>query len=143
MCCIELFVLLCNPRTVSQSGHPDKPRILCLGNEEVPLSMRKLVLEGAGYSVLTAIDTTEALELFNASNIDLVVAVDVIGLNDFIHRVRQAKPQLPIMILSGGSSLNDEPQPPDYYLHKLEGSEELLAKVEAVIRSTKASGHKK
>jgi hypothetical protein len=37
------------------------------------------------------------------------------------------------MVLSGETTLPDAMEPPDYYLHKLEGPTEMLAKVQSAI----------
>jgi hypothetical protein len=37
------------------------------------------------------------------------------------------------MILSGGAIPTDAVEPPDYYLHKLEGPVEMIARVRSVI----------
>jgi hypothetical protein len=37
------------------------------------------------------------------------------------------------MILSGGAIPTDAAEPPDYYLHKLDGPVEMIAKVRSVI----------
>jgi two-component system, OmpR family, response regulator CpxR len=47
--------------------------ILCIHDEELALSIRKMVLESAGYLVFTATNTTKGLELFKAHHIELVI----------------------------------------------------------------------
>ena len=44
--------------------------ILCIDDTELELSLRKMVLELAGYAVFTATNATKALELFRAQPID-------------------------------------------------------------------------
>jgi CheY-like chemotaxis protein len=107
--------------------------ILCLDDEELPLSLRKLVLESAGYSVFTATNTAQALEVFTANHVDLLIADNVRGVVDFVDRVHEIKPDLPVMFLTGGTALRDNLRPPKYYLHKLEGSAEMIDKVREAI----------
>lgn len=107
--------------------------ILCLDDEEIPLSLRKMVLETAGYAVHTATNTAQALEVFNANHVDLVIADNVRGVLDFVDQVHKIKPNLPVMFLTGGTTLRDKLRPPNYYLHKLEGSVEMIDQVRAAI----------
>ena len=117
---------------------PGHPTILCIDDEEMALSVRKMVLESAGYVVLTATNTCQGLEVFKANNIDLVITDHLLPPgtgSDLIAQLRQLTPNLPIMILSGGSIPTHAVEPPDYYLHKLEGPVEMIAKVRSVILS--------
>lgn len=110
--------------------------ILCIDDEELALSMRKMVLESAGYMVFTATSATKGLELFKAHRIDLVITDHLLGPltgSMLVAELRELSPHLPIMILSGEITLPDAVQPPDYYLHKLEGPTEMIAKVQSAI----------
>ena len=42
-------------------------------DEEIALSVRKMVLESAGYAVLTATDASQGLAVFKANCADLVI----------------------------------------------------------------------
>ena len=110
--------------------------ILCIDDEELALSLRKKVLEGAGYSVFTATSATQGLEVFKANSIHLVITDHLLKPgteSNFVAELRQLSPNLPIMILSGGNTLDDVVEPPDYRLHKLEGPTEMIAKVRSAI----------
>ena len=109
--------------------------ILCIDDEELGLSIRKMVLEGAGYVVFTATNETKGLELFKAHHIDLVITDHLRGLTGhaFAAELRHLSPRLPIMILSGETTRPHTVDPPDYYVHKLEGPTEMLAKVRSAI----------
>ena len=112
--------------------------ILCIDDEELALSVRKMVLESAGYVVLTAADATQGLEVFKANYVDLVISDHLLPPttgSDFVAELRRLSPNLPIMILSGEIVFPDAVEPPDYYLHKLEGPTEMIAKVRSVILS--------
>jgi DNA-binding response OmpR family regulator len=110
--------------------------VLCIDDEKLELSIRKMVLESAGFDVLTAANAVRGLEVFKAHRIDLVIT-DHLGIsgNAFISELRKLKPSLPIMVLSGGNIPRDPVSPPDYYLHKLEGPTEMIAKVQSAIVS--------
>ncbi len=121
-----------------------RPIILCIDDEELELSIRKMVLVGAGFDVLTAANAVEGLEVSKSHRIDLVMT-DHLGLSGdaFIAELRRLDSSLPIMILSGGSIPRDRVNPPDYYLHKLEGPTEMIAKVRSVIVHSRLSRDKR
>jgi CheY-like chemotaxis protein len=115
---------------------PGHSTILCIDDEEIALSVRKMVLESAGYVVLTATNASQGLKVFQANNIDLVITDHLLPPgtgSDLIARLRQLCPNLPIMVLSGEITLPESVEPPDYYLHKLEGPVEMITRVRSVI----------
>jgi DNA-binding response OmpR family regulator len=109
--------------------------ILCIDDEQLELSLRKMVLEDAGYAVFTATNASKALEVFRVQRIDLVITDTLQGItsHSFAGELRHLSPHLPIMVLSGGSTLPATVGPPDYYLHKLDGPTEMIAKVQHAI----------
>jgi len=114
--------------------------ILCIDDEELELSLRKMVLEGAGYAVFTATNATKALDVFRAQCIDLVITDNLQGVacHALAAELRHLSPHLPIMVLSGGPTLPAAVVPPDYCLHKLEGPTELIARVQHAIAGSPA-----
>jgi CheY-like chemotaxis protein len=48
--------------------------VLCIDDNETALNVRKMVLEVAGYSVLTASDVNLAMQLFTTSAVDIVMS---------------------------------------------------------------------
>ena len=115
--------------------------ILCIDDEELELSLRKMVLEAAGYAVFTATDASKAFEVFRVQRIDLVITDNLQGItsHSFAAELRHLSPHLPIMVLSGGSTFPAAVAPPDYYLHKLEGPTEMIAKVQHAITGSPVS----
>jgi len=112
--------------------------ILLVDDDELALRVRRLVLEAASYEVLTASSASQALNLVSAQRFDLVItdrAVTGSG-QGLAAELRRLIPSLPVITLSGGSAPQEEFQPPDYFLHKLDGPEEMLAKVSSAIRSS-------
>jgi len=109
--------------------------ILCIDDDELELSLRKMVLESAGYAVFAATNPTMALELFRVERIDLVITDNLPGIRShtLAAELRHLSPHLPIMVLFGGSTLPGAIAPPDYYLHKLEGLTEMIARVQDAI----------
>jgi DNA-binding response OmpR family regulator len=110
--------------------------ILCIDDEELPLSLRKQVLESAGYVVFTATNAIQGLEVFKANSINLVITDHLLGPESgsaLVTELRHLSSNLPIMILSGDNTPHGVVDPPDYYLHKLEGPNEMIAKVRFAI----------
>ncbi len=114
---------------------PTRCAILCIDDQELELSIRKMVLEKAGYAVFTATNTVQGSEVFNAHRIDLVMTdhpESVTGIS-FVAELRKRNPRLPIMVLSGGNIPFHRVNPPDYFLHKLEGPRKMIAMVRSAI----------
>ncbi len=85
--------------------------VLCADDDDNDLAARKMVLESAGLTVLTARSGAEALETFRTRKPDVVVldywmpgmkGVSVAG------EMKSLRPDVPIMVLSGFASLPDE-----------------------------------
>jgi DNA-binding NtrC family response regulator len=110
--------------------------ILCIDDREIELSLRKMVLENAGYAVLTAANAAQGLKTFNAHQIDLVITEHFESGPEiaFVAELRKLNPRLPIIILSGGKTPGRQMNPPDYFLHKLEGPTKMIATVQSAIR---------
>ena len=53
------------------------PSILCVDDEELPLTLRKLVLELEGYQVITARSAPDALRILDDRPVDLVLTDQV------------------------------------------------------------------
>jgi CheY-like chemotaxis protein len=104
--------------------------VLCVDDEAVGLHVRKVLLERAGYRVLTAEDGYSGLELFANQPVDAVVLdYSMPGMHggEVARRMRQSKPQVPILLLSAYVGLPDEVSSlVDVYMTKGEGAPALL-----------------
>lgn len=108
--------------------------ILCIDDEEPQSALRKMVLEAAGYRVLTALSGREGIRLFQLEPIDAVILdywmADMKGLA-VAKELKRANRNIPIIILSAYTPLLDEAvgladlwvrkgeEDPDYLLGKL------------------------
>jgi two-component system, NtrC family, response regulator GlrR len=118
--------------------------ILCVDDEANQLVLRKLLLENAGYRVLTADSFRAALAIFLSHTVDLAV-VDywMTGGNgvQLAGELKRRQEGLPIVILSAYSELPGETIGiADAWITKGGASQTLLAKIEellarAVVRS--------
>jgi CheY-like chemotaxis protein len=78
--------------------------ILCIDDEEMGLTLRKLMLEREGYQVLTAGSGDEGIELLKSNEVHAVLLdYNMPGLDggEVARRIRQLKPNLPVIMLSG------------------------------------------
>lgn len=104
-----------------------------MDDELVGLGIRKILLERAGYRVLTADDGASGLKLFAAHPVDAVVldyAMPGMHGGEVARKMRQAKPKVPIVLLSAYVNLPPEVTSlADVYMTKGEGAPALLDKL--------------
>jgi CheY-like chemotaxis protein len=89
---------------------PAAKLVLCVDDEVVGLSVRKTLLEHAGYKVLTAPNGPEGLLLFQREPIDAVVLDYFMpGMHgpEVALQMREAKPDVPILLLSAHLGLSE------------------------------------
>ena len=117
--------------------------VLCVDDELVGLQVRKILLERAGYRVLTALDGPAGLEIFGAEPVEAVVLdYSMPGMHggEVASRMRQAKPQVPILLLSAYVDLSAEVTSlVDLYMTKGEGAPVLLEKLGSLLSVPAAS----
>jgi len=116
-------------------------RILIVEDEQPLRSGLEDLLSAAGHEVATAADGRAALELGLAEPFDLVVLdlmLPGVGGIEVCRRLRQARPEISIMMLTARGSEDDKvagfAAGADDYLPKPFGVRELLARVEAFAR---------
>jgi CheY-like chemotaxis protein len=113
--------------------------ILCVDDEENQLALRKLMLERAGYRVLTAASPARAIELFRSDAVDLVIVDYYLpGMNGLsLARELLRLKKLPIVVLSAYAELPCESiGTADVWITKGNASEELLTKLEELLSKT-------
>ncbi|HXS11104.1 MAG TPA: response regulator [Acidobacteriaceae bacterium] len=110
--------------------------VLCVDDERVGLHVRKLLLERSGYKVITANDGRTGLTLFEENPVDAVVldyAMPGMHGGEVAARMRAAKPQIPILLLSAYVGLpSDVTGLVNVYMTKGEGAPALLEKLDAL-----------
>jgi CheY-like chemotaxis protein len=120
----------------------DSHLILCVDDELVGLKVRKLLLERAGYRVLTALDGATGLDIFTAEPVEAVVLdYSMPGMHggEVASRMRQTKPHVPILLLSAYIGLPAEVTSlVDLYMTKGEGPPVLLKKLESLLQPVSA-----
>jgi CheY-like chemotaxis protein len=117
--------------------------VLCVDDELIGLQVRKILLERAGYRVLTAPDGAAGLEVFAAEPVEVVVLdYSMPGMHggEVATRMRQIKPEVPILLLSAYIGLPPEViSVVDLYMIKGEGPPLLLQKLSSLFQPVAAS----
>jgi CheY-like chemotaxis protein len=112
--------------------------VLCVDDEAVGLTVRKMTLESQGYRVLTAENGPSGLAIFSSEKVDLVVLdYKMPGMDGDVvaERMKQLKPSVPILLLSAYVDLPHEVLAlVDRYLTKGEGPLPMLQAVAELLR---------
>jgi CheY-like chemotaxis protein len=115
---------------------PTRRLVLCVDDEVVGLQVRKMILERAGYTVLTAPDGPTSLKIFAEHPIEAVVldyAMPGMDGGEVAILMREKKPNVPILLLSAYLTLpTDVTQHVDVYMTKGEGAPMLLEKLNSL-----------
>ncbi|HXO05885.1 MAG TPA: response regulator [Candidatus Sulfotelmatobacter sp.] len=85
--------------------------ILCVDDEPKALSVRRLLLESAGYQVATALSGEEGIQIFKSQAVDAVIMDYWLLGMDGIQTARELKrinPAIPIIVLSALTELPGE-----------------------------------
>jgi CheY-like chemotaxis protein len=108
--------------------------VLCIDDEKIGLRVRKIMLEGHGFKVLTALGGEQGLAMLAENDVDLLVLDYYMpGMNggDVAAAVRRLKPELPIIFLSAyftlppaalelANAFITKGDPPDVLINKIE-----------------------
>jgi len=111
--------------------------VLCIDDERIGLRVRKLLLERAGYRVLTAPDGPAGLALFEAEPVEVVLLdYSMPGMHggEVAACMKQRKPNVPILLLSAYVGLPAEITGlVNGYLTKADDAPTLLARVKSLL----------
>lgn len=111
--------------------------VLCVDDETIGLEVRRMLLERAGYRVLTALDGDSGLDLFAREPVEAVVldfSMPGMSGGEVAQRMRQVKPHVPILMLSAYTSLPPEvTSTVDLAMTKGEGAPALLKKLGSLV----------
>ena len=111
----------------------DRQLILCVDDETIGLQVRSMLLERAGYNVLTALDGPTGIQLFSQNPIEAVVldfSMPGMSGGEVAENLRRIKPEVPILMLSAYTSLPPEVSAlVDMSMTKGEGAPALLIKL--------------
>lgn len=111
--------------------------VLCIDDEAVGLRVRSMLLERAGYRILSALDGPSGLVLFADNEVDAVVVdFSMPGMNggDVAIQLRKLKPKVPILMLSAYTSLPSKlAGMVDQTMTKGEGAPALLERLSSLL----------
>lgn len=118
-----------------------KPVLLCIDDEASGLAIRKMLLESAGYRILTAERGRQGLEIFTSQEIDAVVldyAMPEMDGYQVALEMRRLKPSVPIMMLSAYPTLpEDVLESVDLFVSKGLPPIEFFEQVKALLQTRK------
>ena len=131
---LQLHIEQQTDTTVSWMKTLGPKTVLCVDDEAIGLRVRKILLEGHGFKVLTASSGQQGLRVFDENHVDLVVLDYYMpGMNggDVAAEMRRRRPAVPIIFLSAYFSLPPaaldlanafitKGDPPDVLIHKIE-----------------------
>jgi DNA-binding NtrC family response regulator len=110
--------------------------ILVVDDEELPLTLRKLVLEKQGFHVITARSASEAMSLLESSHVDLVLTDQLMpggtGV-ELARSVKAARPELPVVLISGVNEIPPDAEVADLFISKVEGPAAMCAKITTIL----------
>jgi CheY-like chemotaxis protein len=113
-----------------QEGHlRAKTVILCVDDDEIPRTFRKLILQKQGYEVVTASSGEQALEMLSGRSFDLVLTDQMMpGMvgTELTKRIKSSIPSMPVVIISGMNELPVDVSYADRFISKIEGPEALF-----------------
>jgi len=111
---------------------PNRIIILCVDDEEIPRTLRKLILQKQGYQVVTAASGAEALEVLERTNINLVLSDQMMpGMTgtELTKSVKAIRPTLPVILISGVNEVPEDASYADRFISKVGGPELLFKTV--------------
>jgi CheY-like chemotaxis protein len=117
-----------------------KAVILCVDDEPNSLVLRKLVLQKAGYEVVTASSAVLALDLLASRHVDLVLSDQLMPGQTGTELTRQIKtrwPSLPVILISGVNEIPADADIADLFMSKVEGPVIMCKRVKDVLIKSK------
>ena len=117
-----------------------KAVILCVDDEDTPLTLRKLVLQKAGYQVITAKSAAEALQISRSQKVDVVLTDHLMPGTTGAELAREIKSTTPgthVVLFSGVNEIPTGADVADLFLSKVEGPETLCKQIACLLGTGK------
>ena len=115
---------------------PTKTAILCVDDEDIPRTLRKLVLEKQGYEVIAVPSGREALQILSTRAFDIVLTDQMMpGMagTELTKQIKRDNPRMPVIIVSGMNEIPADASHADRFISKIEGPEALFRGVAEVL----------
>jgi len=123
------------PVNCMNAVHPKT--VLCVDDEKIGLRVRKLMLEGRGFRVLTATSGQQGIDLFDQNDVDVVVLDYYMpGLNggEVAAELRRRRADIPIIFFSAYFSLPPQAlEMASAFITKGDPPEVLIDKIEQLL----------
>lgn len=107
-----------------------------MDDEPTPLTIRKYVLQKAGYRVMVAASPKIALDILQETQVDLIISdhlmPEMTGA-ELATKVKRLRPTLPFILLSGVNDLPAGAEAADVFLSKLEGPEAMIEQIRKLL----------
>ncbi len=119
-----------------------KTAILCVDDEDIPRTLRKVILQKQGYEVVTASTGKEALAILATRHFDLVLTDQIMpGMmgTELTRHIKYAMPDMPVVIISGVIELPADASIADRFISKIEGPEALFNGIAEVLSNYRYS----
>lgn len=118
-----------------------KAVILCVDDEPNSLVLRKLVLQKAGYDVITANSASQALEVLNSQQVNLVLSDQLMPGQtgtDLARQVKSRWPSLPVILISGVNEIPPDAAIADLFMSKVEGPVMMCQNISDVLTKSRS-----
>jgi CheY-like chemotaxis protein len=128
------------PQRVSKMSVNPPATILCVDDNETALNVRKMILEMAGYSVLTASDGDLAMQLFTSSTVDMVISDHLLQGKtgtELAAEMKRLNPTIPIVIVSGVVQEPEGMENADLFMVKGEAPAAWLKKISDLLQKSR------
>jgi CheY-like chemotaxis protein len=116
--------------------------ILCVDDEEIPRTLRKLILEQQGYTVVAVTSGQEALAHLAGTRFDLVLTDQMMpGMSgtELTKQIKQSMPDLPVVIVSGVNEMPPDACYADRFISKIAGPAALFYGIAEVLQQYRAA----
>lgn len=110
--------------------------ILCVDDEDLPRTLRKLILQKQGYDVITAASGEEALMFLERGGIRLVLTDQLMpGMTgtELTKLVKSTRPTMPVILISGVNEIPPDAIYADRFISKVGGPQLLFDTVAEVL----------
>ena len=111
--------------------------ILCVDDEQIPRTVRKLVLQKQGYHVVEAASGNAALTMLSNGGIHLVLSDQMMpGMTgtELTKSIKSITPTMPVILISGVNEIPPDARFADRFISKIGGPELLFQTVAEVLR---------
>jgi CheY-like chemotaxis protein len=115
----------------------DNITILCVDDEDIPRTLRKIILGKKGYNVVTAESGKEALARLDEGGINLVLSDQMMpGMTgtELTKSVKAKWPVMPVILISGVNEIPADAMYADQFVSKVGGPELLFRSVAEVLQ---------